>query len=80
MPSFLYIFYLQGKGDGGMYKKKKKRKENILCTEKVSGECFPSDYQVYHTPTYKSKEAVTLMKYNSQLISVEHRRSIPHQK
>lgn len=30
MPSFLYIFYLQGKGDGGMYKKKKKRGKRIV--------------------------------------------------
>lgn len=37
-------------------------------------------YQVYHMPIYKSKETVNLMKYNSHLIRVEHRRSIPHQK
>lgn len=37
-------------------------------------------YQVYRMPIYKSKESVSLMKYNSQFISVEHRRSIPHQK
>lgn len=35
--------------------------------------------KVCHVPIYKSKETVNVMKYNSQLISVEHRR-IPHQK
>lgn len=34
--------------------------------------------KVYHVPIYKSKETVNVMKYNSQLISIEHR-SIAHQ-
>lgn len=46
--------------------------------EEVSCISLVSFYKVYHTPIYKSKETVNLMKYNSQLISVEH--SIPHQK
>lgn len=46
----------------------------------LKGELSTSFYKVYHMPIYKGKETVNLMKYNSQLISVEHRRSIPHQK
>lgn len=35
--------------------------------------------KVYQFP-YKSKETVNLIKYNSQFISVKHRRSIPYLK
>lgn len=58
----------------------RKRKEKMPCAYMVSWVSFTSFYKVYHIPIYKSKETVNLIKYNSQLISVEHRRSIPHQK
>lgn len=67
------------KGELMIKHRKRKKKEKMPCAYMVSWVSFTSFYKVYHIPIYKSKETVNLMKYNSQLISVEHR-SIPHQK
>lgn len=67
---------LGGKADG------ETEREKIRSSVCSKGELsiFSQFYKVYHVPVYKSKETVSLMKYDSQLISVEHRRSIPHQR
>lgn len=58
---------------------KQREKRSSVCS-KGELSVFPQFCKVYHVPIYKSKETVRLMKYNSQLISVEHRSSIPHQR
>ena len=74
-PPFM-LSVLGGKADDETEREKKR---SSVCS-KGELSIFPQFCKVYHVPIYKSKETVRLMKYDSQLISVEHRRSIPHQR
>lgn len=73
-PPFM-LSVLGGKADGETEREKKK-----LCVLKRWVEYLSPVFARCITYLFTRVEAVRLMKYDSQLISVEHRRSIPHQR